>query len=193
MLSLDGAEDTRYTGWVFQPTAAGWGLASLLLVLGAVLTAIFPRARFRAVGLVVVGSLAVTCAVTGLLHSQSRRDIAPRLLLAVETLPVPADATPVGPIRLEHEGGFAYIGVLSMPSVVREWQYRDTTESGTCAALARDFVGSPWKRFHSVASPGSCEFYAREGYVTLWLEETSTPVLNGQSYFVQLMARPAGV
>jgi hypothetical protein len=145
------------------------------------------------VGVVVIASLAVVCAVTGRLHSQSRRDIAPGLLLAVETMPVPAHATPVGPIRLEHEGGAAYAGVLSMPMAVREWQYPDTTEAGTRAALRRDFAGSMWKENDNFASAGSCYLRAKEGYVTLTLDAVSTAVINGQSFFIELSARPAGV
>jgi hypothetical protein len=193
LLGFDSGENTLYTSWVARPTAVGWGLAALLLFLGALLTAVFPRARYRAMGLIVVASLAAGCAVTGVVHSHTRRDIAPRLLLAVETTPVPATATPVGQARLSYEAGFAYIGLLSVPMATREWQYPDTTQSGTCAALERDFAGSMWKlQVARFDSPGDCELIAREGYVTLSLDAVPTDV-SGQSYSVELSARPAGV
>jgi hypothetical protein len=194
LVALDSGENTLYTSWVARPTAVGWGLAALLLFLGALLTAVFLRAKYRVVGVIVAASLAAGCAVTGLVHSHTRRDIAPRLVLAVETTRVPADATPLGQVRLSREGGFAYIGLLSVPMATREWQYPDTTQSGTCAALERDFAGSMWKlQVDRFASPGDCELIAREGYVTLTLDTVPTDVVNGQNYFVELSARPAGV
>lgn len=180
-------QDTNYTAWVALPTFVGFGFAALLLFATAPLTAAAHSTRIRTRGTLALVCLAAVCATAGAVKTHARRDITPRLVSAVQA--VPKAAVDVRPIRVEHLGGFAYLGVLSVPIARREWSYPDTSWSGTCAAVARDFTGQQWIK--DTDSDGSCELHASDGLVELGVGPVAT-VVGGASYAVELTALPAG-
>jgi hypothetical protein len=186
-LTLGPEQDTDFTAWVARPTFVGFGLAALLLVATAPLTAAVHSTRLRTSGLLALGCLAAVCATAGAVQTHTRRDITPRLVSAVET--VPATAVDIRPIRVEREGGDHFLGILPMPIARRQWSYPDTSWSGTCAAVARDFTGPQWTE--DIDSDGDCDLHASDGLVDLSVGPVET-VSGGARYDVELTAMPVG-
>jgi hypothetical protein len=186
-VSLANEADTNYTAWVAWPTFIGFGLTAFLLVATAPVTAAVRNARTRRGGVLALAGLAALCVTVGGVETHERRDITPRLVSAVRT--VPNAAVDVRPVRVMHEGGDDYLGVLSVPSATREWSYPDTSRSATCAAVARDFTGPRWVEDND--SDDVCDLHAADGLVELSVDPLAmTP--GSSRYAVELIAQPAG-
>ncbi len=80
-------------------------------------------------------------------------------------IPGPPGATSSGPVSVESDGGFPYLGELGEPTASRSWALPTDSATAACAAVNKMLAGeSGWQ---AQGAAFLCEFSRRQGRVVV--------------------------